>query len=145
MIDHKAYSILSFIKEEIEYFEAKAKEVTFEDFASNKDLRKILNSTLNELVFALVDLAGECLRKSGRRVPTTYREIILTTGEILGDIAIKASPLSKLRNETIHEYMNLNWKNIQYLRSKGLAIIRDYVGKAEDTLFSPDDKRKKSQ
>ncbi len=144
MIDHKAYSILSFLKEEIEYFEAKAKDITFEDFTSNKDLRKILNSTLNELVLALVDLAGECLRKGGRRVPTTYREIILTTGEILGDIAIKAGPLAKLRNETIHEYMNLNWKNIQYLRAKGLGIIREYVDIAENILFTPDNTGKKS-
>lgn len=80
MIDEKVYSILSFLKEESDYFETKAKDVTFEEFASNKDLRKILNATLNELVLALVDLAGECLRKRGRRVPTTYREIILSTG-----------------------------------------------------------------
>lgn len=145
MIDEKAYSILSFLKEESDYFETKAKDVTFEEFASNKDLRKILNVTLNELVLALVDLAGECLRKRGRRVPTTYREIILSTGEIVDNIAIKAAPLAKLRNETIHEYMNLNWKNIQYLRSKGLPIIRDYVKKAEDTLFAPNRTSKRHQ
>ncbi len=134
MTDQKAYSILSFLKEEIKYFQTKSKGVTFEEFVSNKDLRKILNSTLNELVLALVDLAGECLRKSDRRVPITYREIMLATREILGDIAIKASPLAKLRNETIHEYMNVNWKNIQYLRAKGLGVIKEYVNKAERFL-----------
>ena len=34
----------------------------------------------------------------------------LSTGEILGDIALKAAPLAKLRTEMVHEYMNVNWK-----------------------------------
>lgn len=143
MTDQKTYSILTFLKEESLYFETKAKDVTFEVFASNKDLRKILNATLNELVLALIDLAGECLRKGCIRVPTTYREIILSTGEILGQIAIKAAPLAKLRNETVHEYMNINWKNIQYLRAKGLAIIKDYVANAEGFLITPKSPDKK--
>ncbi|MBI4594947.1 MAG: DUF86 domain-containing protein [Candidatus Tectomicrobia bacterium] len=134
MTDQKAYSILSFLKEEIKYFQTKSKGVTFEQFVANKDLRKILNATLNELVLALVDLAGECLRKTERRVPTTYKEILLTTKEIVGDIAVKAAPLAKLRNETIHEYMNVNWKNIQFLRTKGLRIIKEYVSRAEGLL-----------
>ncbi len=134
MTDQKAYSILAFLKEEIGYFDAKSKGVTFDEFTSNKDLRKILNSTLNELVLALVDLAGECLRKGNRRVPTTYKEIILATTEMFGDIAVKAAPLAKLRNETVHEYMNVNWKNIQYLKAKGLGILKEYLHKAERYL-----------
>lgn len=128
------YEIIAFLKEEILYFKTKSKGVTFDKFTSDKDLRKILNSTLNEIVLAIVDLAGECLRKAGRRVPNTYREIILTTRDILGDIALKAAPLAKLRNEAIHEYMNINWKNIQYLRSRGLNVVERYLKKAEEFL-----------
>ncbi len=95
-----------------------------------------MNSLVNEIVLATVDLAGECLRKAERRAPNTYREIILTTRDILGDIALKAAPLAKLRNETIHEYMNINWKNIQYLKSKGLTIVGNYLRKAEFFLNS---------
>lgn len=130
----QTYEIIAFLKEEISYFRAKSKGVSFDKFTSDKDLRKILNATLNEIVLATVDLAGECLRKAGRRVPNTYREIILTTRDFLGDIALKAAPLAKLRNETIHEYMNINWKNIQYLRSKGLNVVERYLKNAENFL-----------
>lgn len=130
----QTYEIITFLKEEISYFKAKSKGVSFDKFTSDKDLRKILNATLNEIVLATVDLAGECLRKARRRVPNTYREIILTTRELLGDVLLKAAPLAKLRNETIHEYMNINWKNIQYLRTKGLEIIEQYLKKAEEFL-----------
>jgi uncharacterized protein YutE (UPF0331/DUF86 family) len=130
----QTYEIIAFLKEEISYFKVKSKGISFDRFTSDKDLRKILNATLNEIVLAIVDLAGECLRKAGRRVPNTYREIILTTRELLGDIALKAAPLAKLRNETIHEYMNINWKNIQYLRSRGLNTVERYLKKAEEFL-----------
>lgn len=128
------YEIIAFLKEEISYFKIKSKGITHDKFISDKDLRKILNATLNEIVLATVDLAGECLRKSQKRIPNTYREIILSTREILGDIALKAAPLAKLRNETIYEYMNINWKNIQYLRSKGLNVVERYLKKAEEFL-----------
>ena len=131
----QVYEILAFLKEEISYFKTKSKGITFDDFTSDKDLRKILNSTLNEIVLATVDLAGECLKKAGKRIPNTYREIILSTRELLGDIAIKAAPLAKLRNETIHEYMNVNWKNVQYLKSKGIKVVEGYLKKAEDFLM----------
>lgn len=130
----QTYEIISFLREEISYFRVKSRGVSFDRFTSDKDLRKILNATLNEIVLATVDLAGECLRKAGRRIPNTYREIILTTRDILGDVALKAAPLAKLRNETIHEYMNINWKNIQYLRSKGITIVEKYLFKAEEFL-----------
>ncbi len=130
----QTYEIIAFLKEEILYFKKKSKGITYDIFVSDKDLRKILNATLNEIVLATVDLAGECLRKSQKRIPNTYREIILLTREILGDIALKAAPLAKLRNETIHEYMNINWKNIQYLRSRGLNVVERYLKKAEEFL-----------
>jgi len=132
----RIYAITAFLKEEISYFKEKSKGITFDEFTSDKDLRKILNATLNEIVLATVDLAGECLRKAGKRVPNTYREIILTSREFLGDEALKIAPLAKMRNETIHEYMNINWKNVQYLRSRGLKIVERYLKKAEEFLNS---------
>lgn len=134
MRELQIYNILSFIKEETSYFQKKAKGINYDVFLSNKDLRKILNSTLNELVLATVDLAGECLRKAGMKVPVTYKEIILSTRELLGNVALKTAPLAKLRNETIHEYMKINWKNIQFMRTYGIDIIDAYLKTAEGFL-----------
>ena len=134
MREKQLYDIVSFIKEETAYFQKKARDVRYDDFASDRDLRKILNATLNELVLATVDLAGECLRKAGMRVPTTYKEIILSTRELLGSIALKTAPLAKLRNETIHEYMKVNWKNVQFMRASGIENITAFLKSAEDFL-----------
>lgn len=136
MKDPQTYEIIAFLKEEISYFRTKSIGITFDDFASDKDLRKILNATLNEIVLATVDLAGECLKKAKKRVPNTYREIILSTRDVLGDSALKTAPLAKLRNETIHEYMNINWKNVQYLRNNGLVVVERYLKRAAEFLKS---------
>jgi len=134
MRKRQIYTIVGFLREEIGYFKDKSQGISYEEFISNKDLKKILNATLNEIILATIDLAGECLRKAGMRVPITYRDIILTTRRVLGDVALKAAPLAKLRNETIHEYMNINWKNIQFLRSKGIRIVEEYLKRAEKFL-----------
>ena len=134
MREKQVYNIISFIKEETAYFRKKAKEVSYDDFLANKDLKKILNSTLNELILATIDLAGECLRKAGMKVPVTYKEIILSTRELLGDVALKTASLAKLRNETIHEYMKVNWKNIQFMRASGIDIIDAFLKSAERFL-----------
>ncbi len=134
MREQQIYNIVSFIKEETVYFQDKARGISYDDFLSDKDLRKILNATLNELVLATVDLAGECLRKARMKVPITYKEIILSTRELLGAVAMKTAPLAKLRNETVHEYMKINWKNIQFMRTSGIDIINAYLKSAEKYL-----------
>lgn len=121
----KARSLIDFLREEVEYFRQKSANLAYEEYASNKNTKKILNSTLNEIVLAVVDLAGEVLRKERKRVPDTYKDIILSSRDAVGDVALRAAPLAKLRNETVHEYMNLNWKNIQYLLQTALRLSRN--------------------
>lgn len=128
------YPIIDFLKDEIRYFREKSENLTYEEYSSNRDVKKILNATVNDIVLAVVDLAGEALKKKRRRVPDTYKDIILASREIVGDVALKAAPLAKMRNETIHEYMNVNWKNIQYLRSSGITIVDEFINEVESFL-----------
>lgn len=93
------YDIIDFLKDGIHYFKEKSACLTYEEYFSNRDIKKILNSTLNDIVLAVVDLAGEVLRKKRRRVPTTYKDIILASRTVVGDIALRAASLTKLRNE----------------------------------------------
>ncbi len=134
MGSEKIYTIMDFLREEADYFKEKSAGLTYEEYSSNKDLKKILNSTLNDLVLAVVDLAGELLKKARKRVPNTYRDIILASRSVVGDIALKVAPLAKLRNESIHEYMNVNWKNIQFVRSSGIDVVEEFISKTEAFL-----------
>lgn len=134
MEEDKTRNLLAFLREEVRYFREKSAGLTYEEFASNKDIKKMLNATLNDVVLAVVDLAGEVLKKERRRVPSTYKDIVLASRDIIGDISLRAAPLAKLRNETIHEYMNVNWKNIQYLRSEGIGIVEVFISAVDSYL-----------
>ncbi len=134
MGSEKIFQIMDFLKEETDYFKEKSAGLTYEEYSSNKDLKKILNSTLNDIVLAVVDLAGEILKKARKKVPNTYRDIILASRSVIGDIALKVAPLAKLRNETIHEYLNVNWKNIQFVRASGIDVVEEFINKTEAYL-----------
>jgi uncharacterized protein YutE (UPF0331/DUF86 family) len=61
-------------------------------------------------------------------VPKTYKEIILSTYEFIGDSALKIAPLVTCRNEAIHGYLKLNWENVKIIRNAKDDIL-SYVNK----------------
>ncbi len=52
-------NIIDFLQEETRYFKEKAAALTYEEYSSNKDIKKILNSTLNDIVLAVIDTLPE--------------------------------------------------------------------------------------
>lgn len=82
----------------------------------------------------MVDIAEECLRKGKRHIPDTYRDTVLACHEFLGEIVLRVAPLVKHRNETIHQYLKVNWQNIVTVKGR-MAEIREFSKKAEDFLL----------
>ena len=76
-----------------------------------------------------MDIAEEVLKSRRRAVPDTYRDTILGCYEFLGESVLKVAPLVKHRNETIHQYLKVNWQNIVTVRSK-LPEIMEFLEKA---------------
>ena len=44
----------------------------------------------------------------------------------MGDIVLKIAPLVKHRNETIHQYLKVNWQNIAVVKQK-TGDIKEFV------------------
>ena len=53
--------------------------------------------------------------------------------EYIGDIVLKISPLVKHRNETIHQYLKVNWQNIVIVKSK-MDAVREFAEKMRKLL-----------
>lgn len=87
--------------------------------AYSKDpiLKRAVDKSLNDIILASVDLAANFLRLKKRTLPKTYREIVLATFEFVGDSATKMAALIKCRNETIHDYLKLNWENVKTIKN----------------------------
>lgn len=116
------------MQETIDYFSAKVEPVDRDRYFADRDIRNILDKIL-----CTVDIAEECLKKNGRAIPDTYRDTILACHEFVGEIALKVAALIKHRNETIHQYLKVNWQNIVTVKSR-LSSVREFVAKAKECL-----------
>ena len=65
----KSERLLSFVEESIAYLEEKLKGVDRDRYFADRDIRSILDKTINDLILCLVDIAEECLRKGTRSIP----------------------------------------------------------------------------
>jgi len=114
------------MEETIVYFSEKVKHVDRDRYFADRDIRSILDKTINDMILCLVDMAEECLKKKRRKIPDTYKETILSCYELVGDAALKVAPLVKHRNETIHQYLKVNWQNIVTVKNR-IPDIREFV------------------
>jgi len=100
--------LFDFIEDTLSYFVTKVEEADRDRYFADRDIRSILDKTINDIILCTVDIAEECLKEKGRSIPDTYKDTILACHEFLGDIVLKIAPLVKHRNEAIHQYLRVN-------------------------------------
>lgn len=131
---NKAKRLLDFLEDTIKYFSAKIEGVKKDIYFADRDIRSILDKTINDIILCIVDISEECLKKNERSIPDTYKDTILACYEFMGDIVLKVAPLVKHRNEAIHQYLRINWQNILTVKEK-LPEIEEFINKARILLL----------
>lgn len=125
--------LLSFLDETIDYFLQKIEGIDRDRYLADRDLRNILDKSINDIILCLVDLSEEILKMHKRNIPETYKDTILACYEFVGDTALKVAPLTKHRNETIHQYLNINWQNIITVKNS-VSDIKDFSERTKKLL-----------
>jgi len=120
--------LVSFLSETIDYFLHKIEGVDRDRYFADRDIRNILDKSINDIILCIVDISEEMLKGHKRNIPETYKDTILACYEFVGDIALKIAPLVKHRNETIHQYLKINWQNVITVKDR-LPDIREFIGK----------------
>jgi uncharacterized protein YutE (UPF0331/DUF86 family) len=126
--------LLSFLSETIDYFLRKIEGVDRDRYFADRDIRNILDKSINDIILCIVDISEEMLKGHKRNIPETYKDTILACYEFVGDIALKIAPLVKHRNETIHQYLKINWQNIITVKDR-LPDIREFIDKTKEVTF----------
>ncbi len=135
MSDIKVKRLFAFLDEVLDYFLSRSEGIGKDLYFADRDKRNILDKSINDIILCLIDIAEECLKKNNRNIPDTYRDTILACHEFVGDTVLKIAPLVKHRNETIHQYLKVNWQNITVVKSK-IDEIRDFIEKTKKLLIS---------
>lgn len=125
--------LTAFLDETIEYFLSKLEGVDRDRYFADRDIRNILDKSINDIILCLVDIAEECLKKHKRTIPDTYKDTILACFEFIGEIVFKIAPLVKHRNETIHQYLKVNWQNIIIVKDR-ISEIREFSEKITEIM-----------
>ena len=134
MADNKIYRLFAFINETLDYFLSRLEGITRDLYFADRDKRNILDKSINDIILCLIDIAEECLKKQKRDIPDTYRDTILACHEFIGDIVLKIAPLVKHRNETVHQYLKVNWQNIVIVKNR-INEIKEFVDKMKNILI----------
>ena len=90
--------------------------------------------TVNDLILCVVDISEECLKSKKLSIPDTYKDTVLACYELLGEIVLKIAPLTKHRNEMIHQYLKVNWQNIVTVKKK-IPDIQEFSARAKNILL----------
>lgn len=133
-MNHRLNRLVSFLTETIDYFLRKIEGVDRDRYFADRDIRNILDKSINDIILCIVDISEEILKGHKRNIPETYKDTILACYEFIGDIALKIAPLVKHRNETIHQYLKINWQNIITVKDR-VPDIREVIERTKDLIF----------
>jgi uncharacterized protein YutE (UPF0331/DUF86 family) len=122
----KITRLLSFLDETIKYFLEKAEGVDKDRYFADRDIRNILDKSINDIILCLVDISEEVLKHNRRNIPDTYKDTVLACYEFVGDCTLKVAPLTKHRNEVVHQYLKINWQNVLTVKNR-VPEIRDFA------------------
>jgi len=133
-MNQRLHRLVSFLSETIDYFLHKIEGVDRDRYFADRDIRNILDKSINDIILCIVDMSEEMLKGHKRNIPETYKDTILACYEFVGDITLKIAPLVKHRNETIHHYLKINWQNIITVKDR-LPDIREFIEKTKEVIF----------
>ncbi len=125
MLD-RMQNIQDFITESLDYFNSKFEKTSMDKYFADRDTRSILDKTLNDIILSVIDISIESLKYHKRNIPKSYKDTVLACYEFVGDVALKVAPLVKRRNETIHQYLKINWQNVVTVHNN-LGDIKEFA------------------
>ncbi|MDF2953954.1 MAG: putative HEPN domain protein YutE [Thermodesulfobacterium sp.] len=134
-MNKKLKKLIEYLSETIEYFLQKIQNVDKDLYFANRDVRYILDKSINDIILCIVDICEEILKINKRSIPDTYKDTILACYEFIGDLALKLAPLAKCRNEIVHQYLKVNWQNIQIVYNK-ITEIQEFIKRIKDNFLN---------
>lgn len=132
-MNNRLDKLLSFLDETIAYFLRKLEGIDRDRYFADRDIRNILDKTINDIILCTVDISEEILKEHKRNIPETYKDTILACYEFIGDTALKIAPLVKHRNETVHQYLKINWQNIITVKDR-MSDISEFIEKTKGLI-----------
>lgn len=127
---------VDFLESELGDFE-KFQSTTEDDYCDERDKRRNLERWIENLMNASLDISKIILASEKKRIPETYREIILELSSVSGfekEISEKISGWVGLRNILAHEYLDIRWVKINDFLKNGRVYLEKFLDEVKRFL-----------
>lgn len=119
---------VQFILQEMTEFECDYANKRWEDYNRDTKLQKLMERTVENILTALIEVAGTALAKEGLSAEN-YSEVMEEAGRFYKLNKSECLSLSKLasqRNRLVHRYLDLKWQVI-IVYKQNAPLIRKFL------------------
>ncbi|MEW6620282.1 MAG: HepT-like ribonuclease domain-containing protein [bacterium] len=117
---------LQFISDEMKEFDTKYADKTWEEYEKDRELQKIMERTVENILTALIEISGSLLTQEGIAVEN-YAEVMQKCANLFGLTDEEQQNMAQLaiaRNRLVHRYLNLKWQVINMYKTNCPLIER---------------------
>jgi len=117
---------IGFISEEMREFEEEYSRKTRDDYQNNRKLQKLIDRTVENILTALIEIAGTYLTEKGIAADS-YADVLKKCAQSLNLSDAEQEKLAALavhRNRLAHRYLNFRWQAVQDFSEKRSLIAK---------------------
>jgi len=125
---------LNFLEQEIKDYPL-FRRVSWEVYRDNRSKRRNLERWIENLVNSSIDISKLILVYKDRKLPETYKEIVLYLRLIKGFNKVETRKLAewvKLRNIVAHEYLDIRWESIRKFIHETEPLYQNFLKKVKE-------------
>jgi uncharacterized protein YutE (UPF0331/DUF86 family) len=117
---------IQFISEEIREFEEEYSKKSWKEYQTDKQLQKLMDRTVENILTALIEICGTFLTEKGITVES-YADALKKCAQNLGLSEVEQEGLFKLavqRNRLEHRYLNFRWQAVKTFQEKKDVVVQ---------------------
>ncbi|TWH47932.1 DUF86 domain-containing protein [Sporomusa sp. KB1] len=114
-------------------------QITFEEFTSDKRLRRYVERTLHVALEACFDIGSHWISDQGWREPSTYREIVIVLAEngiFTMEQAGTYQKMAQFRNLLVHDYAKIEPEILLNILRRNVVDLEIFVQRFEQLLHN---------
>ncbi len=115
---------LQFISDEMKEFDTRYADKTWIEYQKDRELQKIMERTIENILTALIEISGSILTQEGIIVEN-YADALGKCANLFNLTAEEQQSIEKLaniRNRLAHRYLNLKWQGINMYKTNSNLI-----------------------
>ncbi|MBI5188436.1 MAG: DUF86 domain-containing protein [Nitrospirae bacterium] len=107
---------LAYITKEIDEFESEYKLKTWQNYAADTKLQKLIDRTIENILTAVIEVSGAILTEKNISAES-YPDVMRKVGDCFGFNKDESESLAKFavqRNRLAHRYLNFRWQVVRF-------------------------------